>query len=97
MEAACSLKESQLLHIPRYDKSLRHGRGDRASFTNWTKIFGNNKLNILSDFIVFNQITIGPIDVIVLEGWMLGFQALNDDQDPRLDKYLGLKVMIHTK
>jgi D-glycerate 3-kinase len=43
--------------IPRYQKALRQGRGDRADF---------------------EQIT-GPVDIVILEGWCLGFRRLPDD------------------
>lgn len=45
--ASCSL--------PRYDKSLNQGRGDRADESEW-------------------PIVKGPLSLVLLEGWMLGFQ-----------------------
>jgi D-glycerate 3-kinase len=43
--------------IPRYDKSKRNGKGDRADPGDWS-------------------VHIGKTDIILLEGWMLGFQPL---------------------
>jgi pantothenate kinase-related protein Tda10 len=43
--------------IPRYDKSLHEGRGDRASEDAWSVVHGSP-------------------DVVLLEGWMLGFASL---------------------
>ena len=47
------------MRVPRYNKSLHCGRGDRETIDNWT--------------IVEEQ----P-DVVILEGWMLGFSPLAD-------------------
>ncbi|KAJ3115101.1 hypothetical protein HK100_001458 [Physocladia obscura] len=47
------------LKIPRFDKSLRGGRGDRCNIAEW------------------NTATL-PVDVILFEGWCLGFQAVLD-------------------
>lgn len=46
-DASCSL--------PRYDKSLNQGRGDRAPESEWPVIEG-------------------PLSLVLLEGWMLGFR-----------------------
>jgi D-glycerate 3-kinase len=45
--------------IPRYDKSLHHGLGDRLPESQWTKVFA-------------------PFDIIIFEGWSLGFKHLPD-------------------
>jgi D-glycerate 3-kinase len=42
------------LHIPRFDKSLFGGEGDRLPESQWTPIHG-------------------PLDVVLLEGWCVGF------------------------
>ena len=52
------------VRLPRYDKSLRAGRGDRAPEEAWDVITEDR-----------------PVDVILFEGWMLGFapyEALTD-------------------
>jgi D-glycerate 3-kinase len=45
------------LHIPRYNKAARGGRGDRAPPDSWV-------------------VAPGAVDVVLLEGWMLGFSSL---------------------
>lgn len=45
--------------IPRYDKSLNQGLGDRVEESKWTKVFA-------------------PFDIIIFEGWSLGFKHLPD-------------------
>eukprot|EP00752_Nemacystus_decipiens_P014822 g13195.t1 len=45
------------VRVPRYDKSARGGRGDRAPEAEWSVVSK-------------------PPDVVLLEGWMLGFEAL---------------------
>ncbi len=42
------------LRIPRFDKSLFNGEGDRLPETEWTPVHG-------------------PLDVVLLEGWCVGF------------------------
>lgn len=56
--------------LPRYDKSLGAGRGDRAHRQQWPVVEGR-------------------IDVVLLEGWMLGFRPLPPDA-PQLQKEAGL-------
>lgn len=46
--------------VPRYDKTLRGGRGDRAAREFWPEITA-------------------PLDIVLLEGWMLGFAPVADD------------------
>lgn len=48
------------VRVPRYDKSARGGKGDRAPEGEWSVVST-------------------PPDVLLLEGWMLGFEALPDD------------------
>ncbi|CAM9393185.1 unnamed protein product [Ectocarpus sp. 4 AP-2014] len=48
------------IRVPRYDKSARGGKGDRAPKGEWSVVST-------------------PPDVLLLEGWMLGFEALPDD------------------
>ena len=45
--------------VPRYDKTLRGGRGDRAARELWPEITA-------------------PLDIVLLEGWMLGFAPAGD-------------------
>lgn len=49
--------ESGGVAVPRYDKTLRGGRGDRAPRDTWPTIRP-------------------PLDVVLLEGWMLGFRPV---------------------
>jgi hypothetical protein len=46
--------EASPVALPRYDKSKREGRGDRADVGSW-------------------PIVSAPVNIILLEGWMLGF------------------------
>jgi len=46
--------------IPKYNKALKNGRGDRAPENEW-------------------KIASPPYDIIIFEGWMLGFKSLKDD------------------
>lgn len=55
--------------LPRYDKSLRQGKGDRAPEHTWPR----------------KQ---GPVDVIFLEGWMLGFSPLGESKAREVDERL---------
>ena len=48
------------VRIPRYDKSARGGRGDRAPEEEW-------------------EVVSARPEIVLLEGWMLGFEALPDD------------------
>ena len=47
------------ISVPRYDKTLRGGRGDRAAREFWPEITA-------------------PLDIVLLEGWMLGFAPAAD-------------------
>lgn len=52
------------VRVPRYDKSARGGRGDRAPEEEW-------------------EVVSARPEIVLLEGWMLGFEALPDG-DPLL-------------
>lgn len=52
--SALTRVESGRVAVPRYDKSARGGRGDRAPSAAWSSVET-------------------PLDVLVVEGWMLGF------------------------
>ncbi len=59
-----SLKHGGMkVSVPRYDKSLHAGQGDRLPESEWTQIDGS-------------------VDVILLEGWMLGFSPVAEEQLP---------------
>lgn len=49
-----------VVRVPRYDKSARGGKGDRAPEAEWSVVSA-------------------PPDIVLLEGWMLGFEALPDE------------------
>ena len=51
------------LRLPRYDKSLRSGKGDRAPVEEWDLV---------------NDEQGGDVDIVLFEGWMLGFDPLPD-------------------
>lgn len=52
--------ESAGIRVPRYDKSARGGKGDRAPDDDWGVVAERP-------------------DIVLLEGWMLGFEALPDE------------------
>ncbi|KAF1332038.1 hypothetical protein FI667_g3716, partial [Globisporangium splendens] len=52
----CKTSEDEI-RVPRFDKSLFDGRGNRAPLSDWPKVQG-------------------PLDVLLIEGWCMGFQAL---------------------
>ena len=58
--------------VPRYDKSMHQGKGDRAPASEWTKI-------------------LGPLHLVILEGWMLGFTPVPEKSLPNQD----FKVINH--
>lgn len=51
--------------IPSYDKSSFDGQGDRVQQDKWVKWNGNGQ---------------PPVDVVILEGWCVGFRAVDDAQ-----------------
>jgi D-glycerate 3-kinase len=59
-----ALRERRRIKLPAYDKSLFDGQGDRADDATWA---------------VVNQNENETIDVIVLEGWCVGFCALSGE------------------
>lgn len=50
-------QNEKIVKVPRYDKSLRAGRGDRSKPELWTSIQKSD------------------VDIVLFEGWMLGFTA----------------------
>ena len=51
--------------VPRYDKSAHHGRGDRAPIEEWE---------------VVNRPGEPTADVVLFEGWCVGFRNLGDEE-----------------
>ena len=85
---------NQEVRIPRYDKSLRGGKGDRGS--SWT-IINSKKTFIYELFAILISlylniiIVLEPIDIVLFEGWMMGFAADNDNNKYESDNtYLGI-------
>ncbi|KAL9603449.1 MAG: hypothetical protein Q9219_001136 [cf. Caloplaca sp. 3 TL-2023] len=60
-----SLRARRETKIPKYDKSAFQGQGDRVREDKWIEVNGDRQ---------------SPIDLVILEGWCLGFRALDDDQ-----------------
>lgn len=58
-----SLRARRETRIPSYDKSAFDGQGDRVPECKWVTVNGNGQT---------------PIDVVILEGWCLGFRALDE-------------------
>ncbi|KAL9640467.1 MAG: hypothetical protein Q9204_000695 [Flavoplaca sp. TL-2023a] len=58
-----SLRAEQETSIPSYDKSAFDGRGNRKPQNQWTTV---------------NKAGQQPIKIVVLEGWCVGFRALDD-------------------
>jgi len=77
IDALRQASKGDVVKLPRYDKALRGGRGDRAPESTWPQVTG-------------------PVDVVLLEGWSLGFTPVGEeravsDGGPELaqvDKYL---------
>jgi D-glycerate 3-kinase len=71
LDAHCEYLESPAsapkVAIPRYDKSLHHGLGDRLDESEWTKVST-------------------PFDIVIFEGWSLGFKHLPDSILPEVYK-----------
>jgi len=55
--------------VPRYDKSMHSGLGDRAPESEW-------------------PVVEGPLDVVLFEGWMLGFRPQPDEAVAAVDEDL---------
>ncbi|KAI4232803.1 MAG: hypothetical protein L6R40_007295 [Gallowayella cf. fulva] len=58
-----SLRAGHETSIPSYDKSAFNGQGDRKTQAQWAKVNANSQQ---------------PVELVVLEGWCLGFRALDD-------------------
>lgn len=57
-----SLRDRKETRIPTYDKSAHNGQGDRASEEEWRTVNKNGE---------------APIEVVIFEGWCVGFRALD--------------------
>lgn len=60
-----ALAGGQPTSIPKYDKAAFSGQGDRLPSSTWTPV---------------NQPGSQPIDVIILEGWCVGFRSIEASQ-----------------
>lgn len=58
-----SLKAKKPTKIPRYDKSIHQGKGDRLPEAQWTQVDE-------------------PVDLIIFDGWLLGFTPVAEKQLP---------------
>lgn len=58
-----SLRARHETRIPSYDKSAFNGQGDRVPQDKWSNVNADGQL---------------PVDVVIFEGWCVGFRALDD-------------------
>jgi len=63
------------IRIPSYDKSLYDGQGDRTDPETWD---------------VVNKEGEPPVEVVIFEGWCVGFRSLSDEE--LVDKWEGAKA-----
>jgi len=73
-----ALRERSRTKLPAYDKSLFNGQGDRTDPEDWEEV---------------NKNTNETIDVIILEGWCLGFCALSIEELVKEHRLARLKRM----
>ena len=59
MSPSESSARARVVSVPRYDKTARGGRGDRAAIETWPQVSA-------------------PLDIVLFEGWMLGFEPAAD-------------------
>ncbi|KAK6397065.1 hypothetical protein LTR65_007564 [Meristemomyces frigidus] len=59
------LNRQSHIKLPSYDKSAFSGRGDRRPENEWETVNTNGQQ---------------PVEVVVFEGWCVGFRALSDDE-----------------
>ncbi|PVH86041.1 D-glycerate 3-kinase [Cadophora sp. DSE1049] len=64
-ELFSALREGREVRVPEYDKSLFSGQGDRVDSSKWK---------------VVNKPGEEKIQVVIFEGWCVGFRALSDDE-----------------
>ncbi|KAF2395754.1 P-loop containing nucleoside triphosphate hydrolase protein [Trichodelitschia bisporula] len=60
-----SLSNRQPVDLPKYDKSAYNGDGDRVPDDQWRTV---------------NREAKSTVDVVIFEGWCVGFHPLNDDE-----------------
>jgi D-glycerate 3-kinase len=60
-----ALRHGKATRLPRYDKAAFSGRGDRVDECQWTEVNGPDK---------------EPVRVVILEGWCVGFRALEEGE-----------------
>ena len=60
-----SLRARQETSIPSYDKSAFDGKGDRVPQDKWAEVNGEGQ---------------PPVELVILEGWCLGFRSLDNTQ-----------------
>ena len=73
-EVLGGLKEGKQVKIPRFDKSLFGGEGDR---------------------VVEGDVVEGQVDLVILEGWCVGFRAV-DSGDERLGEMKEVNEVLKT-
>lgn len=64
-ELFSALQAGKEVKIPQYDKSQFSGQGDRVPSTEWTSVNGPSQ---------------PKAQVIIFEGWCVGFRALSDEE-----------------
>ncbi|KAL8810251.1 MAG: hypothetical protein Q9223_005189 [Gallowayella weberi] len=60
-----SLRAGKNTSLPSYDKGAFNGKGDRKPQDQWVRVNANEQQ---------------PVQLVILEGWCLGFRALDDAQ-----------------
>ena len=68
MQKFVNIYDTNIIKVPRYNKLLHDGLGDRDIESNW---------EVISDP--------SDIDVVLFEGWMLGFQAIDDEEIQQIE------------
>eukprot|EP00850_Spirogloea_muscicola_P017248 SM000146S00968 [mRNA] locus=s146:248517:252421:+ [translate_table: standard] len=66
-------KPGAKFRVPRYNKSARAGKGDRADTSTWPEVEG-------------------PLEIVLFEGWMLGFEPLPMEKVANVDPQAGTLV-----
>lgn len=60
-----ALQAGKETRVPQYDKSQFSGQGDRTPISQWTTVNGQSQ---------------PKVQVVIFEGWSVGFRALSDEQ-----------------
>lgn len=80
---ACKTGQREL-QVPRYDKSQHNGRGDRVPRSEWVTKQGERATVSPAWFstdrvrFILLLVSVGPLDVLLVEGWCMGFEAIDD-------------------